>query len=89
LTLPVESTSEIFIHFLPDYPERPPITGLLFPALLGQICRKWREIAFDTPRLWRAINIYLSGERITVLDVQLDVLTTWLSRSKNCSLSLS
>ncbi|KAJ7257017.1 hypothetical protein C8J57DRAFT_1649148, partial [Mycena rebaudengoi] len=52
LTLPVEITSEIFIHFLPKYPLCPPLTGLLSPALLGQIFRKWREIAFNTPGLW-------------------------------------
>ncbi|KAJ7258927.1 hypothetical protein C8J57DRAFT_524224 [Mycena rebaudengoi] len=88
LTLPVDITTEIFVYFLPDYPERPPITGLLSPALLGQICRDWREIAFGTPRLWRAIHILLSkaGSRVAA---QLNVLTTWLSRSTNCSLSLS
>ncbi|KAJ7246242.1 hypothetical protein C8J57DRAFT_1678539 [Mycena rebaudengoi] len=87
LTLPVEITSEIFIHFLPKYPLRPPLTGLLSPALLGQICRKWREIAFNTPWLWRAIEIYL--RQGISLDAQLNVLTTWLSRSKNCSVSIS
>ncbi|KAJ7252245.1 hypothetical protein C8J57DRAFT_1520084 [Mycena rebaudengoi] len=51
LTLPAEITSEIFIHFLPIYPLRPPPTGLLSPALLGQICRKWRDVALGTPRL--------------------------------------
>ncbi|KAJ7280683.1 hypothetical protein C8J57DRAFT_1711726 [Mycena rebaudengoi] len=28
LTLPTEITSEIFVHFLPPYPERPPAIGL-------------------------------------------------------------
>jgi hypothetical protein len=36
--------------------------------------------------LWRAIDIYLSGAGI---DAQLKLLTTWLSRSKSCALSLS
>ncbi|KAJ7258882.1 hypothetical protein C8J57DRAFT_952107, partial [Mycena rebaudengoi] len=85
--LPVEITSEIFIAFLPTYPECPPMTGLLPPALLGQVCRHWRAIAFDTPSLWRAIQIYLHN--ISSLAAQLNVLTSWLSRSKNCSLSLS
>ncbi|KAJ7208724.1 hypothetical protein C8J57DRAFT_1151499, partial [Mycena rebaudengoi] len=85
-TLPAEITAGIFVHFLPDYPEHPPMTGLFSPTLLGQICRNWREIAFDTPRLWRAICIYLSGAGI---DVRLKLLTTWLSRSKSCAFSLS
>ncbi|KAJ7253964.1 hypothetical protein C8J57DRAFT_1187058 [Mycena rebaudengoi] len=87
LSLPLEITSEIFINFLPIYPLRPPLTGLLSPALLGQICHQWRDIAFGTPRLWRAIEIYLQST--SSLGAQLNVLSTWLSRSKNCSLSLS
>ncbi|KAJ7225021.1 hypothetical protein C8J57DRAFT_1535582 [Mycena rebaudengoi] len=68
--------------------ESPPI--LTLPVEITAkifICRNWREIAFNTPRLWRAIDIYLHNE--SSLDAQLNVLTTWLSRSKNCSLSLS
>ncbi|KAJ6452729.1 hypothetical protein C8R47DRAFT_1061570 [Mycena vitilis] len=56
-TLPNEIMSEIFIHFLPVYPKCPPQTGRLSPYLLCQICRKWRNIAFATPALWRAISI--------------------------------
>ncbi|KAJ7259389.1 hypothetical protein C8J57DRAFT_1019314, partial [Mycena rebaudengoi] len=59
LTLPVEITSEIFIAFLPLYAKCPdPMIRLLSPTLLGQVCRNWREIAFDTPRLWRAIELH-------------------------------
>ncbi|KAJ7257062.1 hypothetical protein C8J57DRAFT_1517107 [Mycena rebaudengoi] len=83
LTLPAEIMSEIFIAFLPDYPECPPMSGLLSPALLGQACRNWREIAFDTPWLWRAIKLYLWNK------YSLEALKAWLSRSKRCSLSLS
>ncbi|KAJ7270437.1 hypothetical protein C8J57DRAFT_1605415 [Mycena rebaudengoi] len=87
LTLPVEVTSEIFIACLPEYPECPPMDGLLSPTLLGQICRKWREIALDTLRLWRAIELHLWNK--SAFDAQLTVLNTWLSRSKGCSFSLS
>ncbi|KAJ7257075.1 hypothetical protein C8J57DRAFT_1074686 [Mycena rebaudengoi] len=83
LTLPAEIMSEIFIAFLPDYPECPPMSGLHSPALLGQVCRHWREIAFDTPWLWRAIKLYLWNK------YSLEALKAWLSRSKCCSLSLS
>ncbi|KAJ7483427.1 hypothetical protein FB451DRAFT_1439469 [Mycena latifolia] len=65
LALPNEIVSEIFVHFLPVYPERPPIIGRLSPVTLGEICRKWREIAFSTPTLWRGIsflNIRSFGE---------------------------
>ncbi|KAJ7216901.1 hypothetical protein C8J57DRAFT_1395958 [Mycena rebaudengoi] len=87
LTLPVEITSEIFIHTLPVYPARPPLTGTRSPTLLSQICRRWRDIAFGTPRLWRAIQLDITRE--THLEKQLCVLTTWLSRSKDFPLSIS
>ncbi|KAF8192680.1 hypothetical protein K438DRAFT_854773 [Mycena galopus ATCC 62051] len=57
LTLPNEIVSEIFLHFLPDFPKRPPPIGLLSPYLLCQICRHWRRIAFATPALWSAISL--------------------------------
>ncbi|KAJ6602788.1 hypothetical protein DFH09DRAFT_857437, partial [Mycena vulgaris] len=52
LTLPNETVSEIFMHFLPVYPDRPAQVELFSPATLGQICGKWREIAVATPSLW-------------------------------------
>lgn len=63
LTLPPEIVSEIFVHFLPVYPRRPPTAGLLAPTKLGQICRIWREIAFSTPALWRAISVSVPEAR--------------------------
>ncbi|KAJ7280638.1 hypothetical protein C8J57DRAFT_104950 [Mycena rebaudengoi] len=86
LTLPTEITSEIFVHFLPPYPERPPAIGLSSPHILGQICRTWREIALSTPRLWRAINLTLPTKSPTKA---LDLLRTWVSHSKDCPLSIS
>ncbi|KAJ7262370.1 hypothetical protein C8J57DRAFT_453342 [Mycena rebaudengoi] len=86
LTLPTEITSEIFVHFLPPYPERPPVTGLFSPEFLCQICRTWREIALSTPQLWRAIELNLPTKSPTWA---LDLLRTWVSRSKDCALSIS
>ncbi|KAJ7204563.1 hypothetical protein B0H12DRAFT_1225526 [Mycena haematopus] len=51
LTLPNETTSEIFTKFIPVYPAPPPFTGPLAPTILTQICRKWRDIALTTPAL--------------------------------------
>ncbi|KAJ7704542.1 hypothetical protein B0H17DRAFT_1224669 [Mycena rosella] len=48
LTLPNEIVSEIFVNFLPVYPQRSPLSGPRSPALLAQICRKWRAIALET-----------------------------------------
>jgi hypothetical protein len=85
LSLPNEIVSEIFIHFLPQYPQSPPFTGILSPTALSQICRQWREVALATPELWRAIG--LSSRRIPS-QIQYDIAHTWLSRSGFCPLSV-
>ncbi|KAJ7850086.1 hypothetical protein B0H13DRAFT_57110 [Mycena leptocephala] len=85
LTLPNEITSEIFLHFLPMYPLCPPLTGILSPTLLTQICREWREIALVTPALWRAIALLLPS---IPLERQARIAEIWLSRSGSCPLSI-
>ncbi|KAJ6532698.1 hypothetical protein DFH09DRAFT_1181997 [Mycena vulgaris] len=86
LTLPNEIVSEIFIHFLPVYPERPPLIGPGSPTLLGQICRKWREIALTTPALWRAVALlFLEQHR---REPNLGLLDAFLTRSGSCPLSI-
>ncbi|KAJ7155134.1 hypothetical protein C8R46DRAFT_436827 [Mycena filopes] len=85
LVLPNEITAEIFVHFLPVFPHRPPLTGIASPTLLTQICRAWREIALSTPTLWKAISFmdldipFASG---------VDMAELWLSRSGSCPLSI-
>ncbi|KAJ7704609.1 hypothetical protein B0H17DRAFT_1175666 [Mycena rosella] len=86
LTLPNEIVSEIFIHFLPIYPHRSPLIGPRSPALLGQICRKWRDIALSTPELWRAVRLTLSKKRR--LEQQLHLLESSLERSGSGRLSI-
>ncbi|KAJ7280975.1 hypothetical protein C8J57DRAFT_1220249 [Mycena rebaudengoi] len=72
LTLPIEITSEIFVHFLPPYPERPPAIGLSSPHILGHIFRSWRELALSTSRLWQAIELHqgdLPWSQLTTISV--------------------
>ncbi|KAJ6478054.1 hypothetical protein C8R47DRAFT_1051286 [Mycena vitilis] len=52
LTLPVELTSEIFFHCIEPVP-----SVRVAPMLLGRICREWRLIAYDDPRLWSSLSI--------------------------------
>ncbi|KAJ7903836.1 hypothetical protein B0H13DRAFT_1621021, partial [Mycena leptocephala] len=85
LTLPNETVSDIFIHFVPPYPQCPPLTGILSPTTLTQICRQWREVALATPELWRAIR--LSDDWIPS-EKQQHIADTWLSRSSCCPLSI-
>ncbi|KAJ7655846.1 hypothetical protein DFH06DRAFT_1474005 [Mycena polygramma] len=86
LTLPVEIVSEIFVHFLPPYPQCPPFTGIHSPTLLTQICHKWRDIALATAGLWRAVSLTTQGNGIP-REEQLQIAEAWLSRSR-CPLSL-
>ncbi|KAJ7672395.1 hypothetical protein DFH06DRAFT_1082346 [Mycena polygramma] len=85
LTLPNETVSEIFVHFLPAYPKCPPPIGLLSPYLLCRICRKWREIALATPALWRAFSLSLQKKR---LPRTLRLMKLSLERSGSCLLAI-
>ncbi|KAJ7145481.1 hypothetical protein C8R46DRAFT_549537 [Mycena filopes] len=86
LTLPVEIVSEIFTNFLPAYPLCPPLIGLFSPTLMTHICRLWREIALNTPTLWRAITLstYYTIPTRTLVHIG----HLWLERSRNCPLSM-
>ncbi|KAJ7095487.1 hypothetical protein C8R43DRAFT_1049406 [Mycena crocata] len=87
LTLPNEIVSEIFIDLLPQYPTCPPATGLSSPASLGHICRKWREIAFSTAALWRAISSTLTEKK--TLESLFHLLQTSLRLSSSCKLPIA
>ncbi|KAJ6588198.1 hypothetical protein B0H19DRAFT_200341 [Mycena capillaripes] len=87
LTLPNEMVAEIFVHFLPAYPKCPPPIGLRSPYLLCQICRKWREIAFATPALWRAISLSFSKKKR--FEQKRHLLAISLERSGSCRLSIN
>ncbi|KAJ7161194.1 hypothetical protein C8R46DRAFT_956127 [Mycena filopes] len=87
LTLPNEIVSEIFVHYLPPYPECPPFTGPDSPSHLTQICGKWREIALSTPQLWRAIEFPLGPKPLAEADIS--DFQAYLARSRSCPLSLT
>ncbi|KAF9269785.1 hypothetical protein L218DRAFT_850694, partial [Marasmius fiardii PR-910] len=54
--VPPDILGEIFFHSLPadSLPTRCAHTS---PILLSSICRSWRDVSFNTPRLWKAIHI--------------------------------
>ncbi|KAJ7513094.1 hypothetical protein B0H11DRAFT_17519 [Mycena galericulata] len=80
LTLPPEITAEIFLHCLPTstLPSPSPLTAPLLPA---QVCQQWRQIALDTPRLWRSLA-FKGGSSVEILKI-------WLSRAGNLPLHYS
>ncbi|KAF7354686.1 F-box domain-containing protein [Mycena sanguinolenta] len=62
LRLPYETTSEIFIHCLPDLQHAESIFNLSASPLptallLSQICRAWRGVAMNTPKIWAIFRI--------------------------------
>ncbi|KAF7317791.1 F-box domain-containing protein [Mycena kentingensis (nom. inval.)] len=81
-TLPNEIVSEIFLQYMPVYPERPLLRGDGSPEKLAQICRRWREIAHSTPGLWRAMHIINPHPGALCLAQQ------WLERSRALPLSI-
>ncbi|KAJ7678787.1 hypothetical protein B0H17DRAFT_1235131 [Mycena rosella] len=81
--LPPEISSEIFIQCLPST-SNPHPGARDIPMLFLNICNAWTDIALSTPALWEAIQIQFP--RATGFD---QLLTTWLSRARNRSLSLS
>jgi hypothetical protein len=85
LTLPNEIVLEIFVHFLPVYPECPPLTGVLSPTSLTHICRLWRQIAISTPMLWRAVA--LTDDAVSSQGVA-HIIELWLERSRSVPLSI-
>ncbi|KAJ7629781.1 hypothetical protein DFH06DRAFT_1480326 [Mycena polygramma] len=100
LTLPNELVSDIFLHTLPPYPQRPQLIGPFSPTVLTQICRSWRDVALGTPRLWSVINLNGddpypltaedSGTHIGAVQAQRRSHTfkLWLQRSNSCPLSI-
>ncbi|KAF8175481.1 hypothetical protein K438DRAFT_1847783 [Mycena galopus ATCC 62051] len=93
LTLPNEVVSQIFVHTLPPYPLPSSLWGSSSPTFLGQICQKWRAIAFSTPMLWRAPSFFVSSiwtprDLSLALNRGVALFETWLTRSGSCPLSI-
>ncbi|KAJ7744950.1 hypothetical protein DFH07DRAFT_924816 [Mycena maculata] len=85
LTLPTETTAEIFMHCLPDVPSLPRIDTA--PLLLGRICSKWRIISLTTPQLWSSLTFRNHTLGLPVHTV-VELIETWLARARTCPLFL-
>ncbi|KAJ7687788.1 hypothetical protein B0H14DRAFT_3054786 [Mycena olivaceomarginata] len=92
--LPTEILVDIFIICLP-VPSRlwtniidggHPLRPAEVPLLVAGVCRRWREVAISTPRLWLPLHIPVN--RKTDLNGP-QVLSTWLSRSHPHPLSFT
>ncbi|KAJ7593373.1 hypothetical protein C8J56DRAFT_1045833 [Mycena floridula] len=79
--LPVEVLGEIFLRCLPDHLFIIP-SPRSAPLLLGQICRSWRALNLNMPRMWSSISIKISVDA-TVIKRSVDpsLIELWLQRS--------
>ncbi|KAJ7745666.1 hypothetical protein B0H16DRAFT_970024 [Mycena metata] len=84
VTLPVEITSQIFLHCLPDNPLDP--TAFNPSVVLGLVCRQWRDVALSLPQLWSAWSLAVDG--VVSDNLILHSLELWQSRSQNRSLTI-
>ncbi|KAJ6610434.1 hypothetical protein B0H10DRAFT_417444 [Mycena sp. CBHHK59/15] len=89
LTLPVEITSQIFIHSLPAEDAQPSTCNA--PLLLLEICRAWRQIAISTPSLWATLNLDMCELDASFWDVKQfqRCIYGWLDRARGNPLFVS
>ncbi|KAJ3889603.1 hypothetical protein GG344DRAFT_78661 [Lentinula edodes] len=60
------------------------------PLLLTTICRNWRQVALDTPRLWTSLHIFLPPHMSDIAVSKRAIgVKTWLQRSGSLPLSIS
>ncbi|KIK66067.1 hypothetical protein GYMLUDRAFT_158552, partial [Collybiopsis luxurians FD-317 M1] len=85
--LPAEILAEIFVHCLPDCAVRDLSEA---PLVLTRICRSWRRIALDTPRLWQSLHVYLPPNLSNAAcSRRIEGVTAWLERSGSLPISIS
>ncbi|KAG2132906.1 uncharacterized protein EDB93DRAFT_1331548 [Suillus bovinus] len=82
--VPAEVLSQIFHHCLPKTTSSSP-SSLKAPILLTRICRRWREVAVNTPDLW--CRLYLEANNTDMRRAAF-CYDLWLKRSRGCPTSL-
>ena len=88
--IPSETLAEIFKWCLPSDLAYGIRSLKLAPLLLTLVCRDWRRIAIETPRLWTSLHIYFpphlsrdtASQRIAGVNL-------WLERSGTIPVSVS
>ncbi|KAJ6579532.1 hypothetical protein DFH09DRAFT_1310193 [Mycena vulgaris] len=95
LSLPFDVVSEIFVHCLSDPQESEPIfdglgLGIPLPAplILSGVCRAWRSIAFQTPRLWASFHVAVGHWSKSNMLLGAQRLTEWVNRAGAAPLSM-
>ncbi|KAJ7073642.1 hypothetical protein C8F01DRAFT_738, partial [Mycena amicta] len=90
--VPNEMLLEIFTQYLPVYPDCAPQKGPGSPIQLMLVCRRWHVIVTRTPDFWRALWVPNEGRTWSkggsAVREEMEKVQTWLSRTRNCVLSL-
>ncbi|KAJ7766708.1 hypothetical protein B0H16DRAFT_1686956 [Mycena metata] len=90
LALPPEILGEIFVHSLPERPGPDPKNA---PESVCRVCRRFREVAVSTSRLWNSLRVE-SFHLNATLDLEAYInfyqamAAIWLSRARSLPLSL-
>lgn len=94
--LPSEILSEIFLLCTDRWMHHSPLVfGPLHeriyhldksPLLISSICRKWNNLAFNTPKLWASFSLFILPNHC---EIDLQLMRLWLTRSAQCPLSIS
>ncbi|KAL0070005.1 hypothetical protein AAF712_002902 [Marasmius tenuissimus] len=97
--LPADIWGEIFAYCLPANQLNVAVcTVKEAPLLLTTICRTWREVALNTPRLWNSVHIHgidpptplqIESSRELLRAQVLQGIKLWLDRSGSLPLTLS
>ncbi|KAJ7135821.1 hypothetical protein C8R44DRAFT_729373 [Mycena epipterygia] len=88
LTLPLEITTEIFLHYASgahNYNFRFPDKDVL---LLLMVCRAWRTLALSVPALWATLDAGAHPDRNPPGEMQ-QMIDTWFSRAGALPLSFT
>ncbi|KAF7314718.1 F-box domain-containing protein [Mycena kentingensis (nom. inval.)] len=85
--MPDDVLRAVFLHTLPK--TRNVVLGPKEgPLLLSLVCRRWRDVALSTPRLWASLHIVIPTTSATANALQ-SVVGAWLSRTGAVPLSMS
>ncbi|KAH6904883.1 hypothetical protein BKA70DRAFT_1373287 [Coprinopsis sp. MPI-PUGE-AT-0042] len=57
------------------------------PLLLSQICTRWRETAFATPRLWSRLSLQFNAPPTSTPSL-VQLVQAWMTRSGGCPLTV-
>lgn len=73
-----------------EHHQYPRLSGKEAPLLLTHVCRRWRQTALNTPRLWACMQIELTNAhwRVPWLKGQLSALRCWRKRSRPIPISM-